>query len=518
VITLRRSKIFYFDLLLAIAFSFYQLYVNRGRLLGNDYNWDLLNYHLTNVTLKQDLALHVSTIQSYFPSMLDRLILPIHTSIPSPFSGLIMLTPFVFNYIILRKLYIRRLFNDSLHLPNTLAVVSLSTAMAISQLNNSMGDIILSPLVLAGSAMFLIGIKESNSNLLIFSALPIAIAFSLKWTFLYVQISIFLIFIFLVTSKVIKFATLLKWGLINVGIFALISLHDIAMLFKETGNPVFPFANKFFKAESYPEINFRDNRFGFRTFSDFFATPFKLAVGDEASTSELLFQDFRFLIMFGALILWVVSSLFLIVSRQRSKFDVVDYLGLFVFLAYVLWGYLFGISRYFLTIEFLVLILALGILSKFSNAVVKNRFIGISITLGLVMILNSSTSSVNWGYDPVRTSNIAFEKEIYPVKTAPESALLIADTPLAFISYQISTQSDIIYLSPSFNEYNLQDQLRLIDNRVIYSLSYNKDINFLNSILLQYKVQSTSKCQTIELNFNNGLTPSTVFLCETKSL
>jgi len=514
----QRSKIIYFDLLLAIVFSVYQLYVNRGRFLGNDYNWDLLNYHLTNVTLKQDLALHASNIQSYFPSTLDRLILPLHTSIPSPFSGLIMLAPFACNYIILRKLYIQKLFGDSFHLPKTLAVVSLSTSVALSQMNNSMGDLVLSPLVLMGIAMFLIGIKDSNLNLLVYSAIPLGVALSLKSTYLYIQISLFILLIVLISTKALKFSSLLKWGLINAGIFVLFSLQHFIVLFKGTGNPVFPFANRFFKAKSYPDVNFRDNRFGIRTVSDFFSTPFRLATGNEAGTSELVFQDLRLLIMMIALLSLVILSSFVFISRRNRELYILLYFGLFMFLAYALWGYLFGISRYFLAIEFLIPILALSVLSKIFSASINNRLIGVGITFGLSIILTNSTSSVNWGYDPSRTSHIAFERAIYPVKTAPKSALVIADMPLAFMSYQIKSKSDIIYLSPSFNEYNLQDQLRLINNRVIYSLSYNKDKDFLNSILLQYKVQSTSKCLTINLNFNNRLTPSTVFLCETKFL
>jgi hypothetical protein len=515
---LQRSRLVYLDSLLAIAFSIYQLHVNRGRLLGNDYNWDLLNYHLTNVTLKQDLALHASNIQSYFPSTLDRLILPIHTSIPSPYSGLIMLAPFACNYIILRKLFIKELFGDAFHLPKTLTVVSLSTSVALSQMNNSMGDLVLSPLVLIGIAMFLIGIKDYNLNLLVYSALPLGVALSLKSTYLYVQISLFILLIVLISTKAVKFSSLLKWSLINAGIFALFSLQHLIVLFIGTGNPIFPFANGFFKADSYPDVNFRDNRFGIRTVSDFFSIPFKLATGNEAGTSELVFQDLRPLIMMIALVSLVILLFIVFISRKNRELYILVYFGLFMFLTYALWGYLFGISRYFLVIEFLIPILALGVLSKIFSGSINNRLLGIPITFGLAILLTNSTSFVNWGYDPSRTSHIAFEKDIYPVNTAPKSALVIADMPLAFMSYQLHSKSDIIYLSPSFNEYNLQDQLRLIGDRVIYSLSYNKDKDFLNSILLQYMVQSSSKCQTIKLNFNNRLTPSTVFLCETKSL
>ena len=108
VANFQRFKLLHLDLFFAFVLAVFQLYVNKGRLLGNDYNWDLLNYHLSNVTLEQDLALHASGIQSYLPSTLDRMILPIHTLIPSPFSGLLMLVPLICNYIILRKLFIQK--------------------------------------------------------------------------------------------------------------------------------------------------------------------------------------------------------------------------------------------------------------------------------------------------------------------------------------------------------------------------------------------------------------------------
>ena len=513
----QRSKIIYFDLLFAIVLLGYQLYVNRGRLLGNDYNWDLLNYHLINVTLKQDLALHASNIQSFFPSTLDRLISPIHTSIPSPFSGLIMLTPFVFNFIIIKKLFIQRLLEESFRLPNTLTVISLSSSVAISQMNNSMGDLVLSPLVLAGIAMFLIGVKESDSKILVLSAIPLGVALSLKWTYLYVQISLFLLLIVLIAVRAIKISSLIKWGFINAGIFLLFSLHQFTKLYIGTRNPVFPFANGLFKSESYPEINFRDNRFGLRTILDYFETPLKLARGQEGGTSELLFQDIRLLILVLSLVLWVIYSMHTLISQKFKEVDVLTNLVFFTFFAYVSWGYLFGISRYFLAIDLLIPLIALSILAKISRLLVNNSLVNVSLILGLAMLLNGNTTSVNWGYDPSRTSHIAFEKAIYPIKVASKSALLLADMPLGFMSYQIRSKSDIVYLSPAFNEYNLQDQLQLIDKRVIYSLSYNNNIDFLNEVLFKYGVQGTPKCQTIKLNFNNGLTPSTVFLCETKS-
>lgn len=518
VANFQRFKLLHLDLFFAFVLAVFQLYVNKGRLLGNDYNWDLLNYHLSNVTLEQDLALHASGIQSYLPSTLDRMILPIHTLIPSPFSGLLMLVPLICNYIILRKLFIQKLLNDSLHLPKTVVVVSLSTSVALSQINNSMGDLVLSPFVLAGIAMFLIGIKNSNSNLLTLSALPFAVAFSLKWTYVYVPMSLFILLIVLVATRVMKISILIKWATLNAGLFTLFSFYHFIKLYKGTGNPVFPFANTIFKAKSFPEVNFRDSRYGFRTLSDFFETPIRIALGKEGGTSELLFQDARLLVILVSFLLWTIYFYFMMNSRQPIKTDVFAYFGLFIFLAYILWGYLFGISRYFLAIEFLVPILALGILSKIFSTLAKQRLIDVLLTLGLTLILVSTTSYVNWGYDASRTSNIAFEKAIYPVNLAPKSALIMADMPLAFMSYQIRSKSNVIYLSPAFNENNLQDQLRLIGKRVIYSLSYNKNLDFLNPVLSKYNVKSSSKCQTIDLDFNNGLTPSAVFLCESESL
>ena len=42
------SKLIIFDTLVAFGLAFFTLNVNRSRFLGHDFNWDLLNYHLSN--------------------------------------------------------------------------------------------------------------------------------------------------------------------------------------------------------------------------------------------------------------------------------------------------------------------------------------------------------------------------------------------------------------------------------------------------------------------------------------
>ena len=138
--------------------------------------------------------------------------------------------------------------------------------------------------------------------------------------------------------------------------------------------------------------------------------------------------------------------------------------------------------------------------------------------LVIALITTNKTTSVNWGYDGDRTSDIAFEKAIYPLKLDNYSAILLADQPLAFISYQIKSPTDTIYFSPAFNSHNLEEQLKIISVRTVYTLSYNADTSFLNSQLNQYNRQTIASCQTIDLDFKNSLTPSVVYLCETKPL
>lgn len=514
----RHSKLIIFDTLFAFGLAFLTLNENRSRFLGHDFNWDLLNYHLSNVTLKQELALHPSGVQSYFPSTLDQLILPIHTLIPSPFAGLLMLIPYVLDFFILRNLFIRKILEEQIYLPKTLVIISLSSSTALSQMNNSMGDMLVSPFVLFGLGLALLGIKKHNARFIVLSALPLGIAMGLKSTHIYVLFSLFIILFYFVVTKKVTISTLLKWSFLNTFIFLAISLRQNIYLWKETGNPVFPFMNALFRSPSYPEVNFRDDRFGLRRFSDFFTTPVKLASGSPAGTSELDFQDSRLLLMLLSLVLLLTLAFMKSFRSKDKELGSIYCLGIFILLAYISWGYLFGISRYFLSIEMLIPLFACGVILHLGLSNHNRKHIGILIVLAISLITTNKTTSVNWGYDGDRTSNIAFEKAIYPVKLDKHSAILLADAPLAFISYQIKSRTDTIYFSPAFNSYNLEEQLEVIDVRTVYTLSYKGDTSFLNSKLNEYNRQTSSSCQTINLDFNNYLTPSVVYLCETKPL
>ena len=514
----QHTKLNIFDTLVALGLAYFTLHNNRGRFLGHDFNWDLLNYHLTNVTLKQELALHPSGIQSYFPSILDRLILPIHTLIPSPYAGLLMLVPYVMDYFILRNLFIRKFFEEQIYLPKTLVIVSLSSSTALSQMNNSMGDMFISPFVLFGLGLALLGIKNHNARFIVLSALPLGIAMGLKLTHIYVLFSLFIILFYFVVTKKVTILTLLKWSFVNTFIFLAISLRQNLYLLKETGNPVFPFMNAFFRSPSYPEVNFRDNRFGLRSLSDFLITPIRLASGNPAGTSELKSRDPRLLLMLFSLVLLLTLVLIKSLQSKEKNLGNIYCLGIFIFLAYISWGYVFGISRYFLSIEMLIPLLACSVILHLGLSSHNRKRSGIFAVLVTAFICTATTTSVNWGYDGNRTSDIAFEKAIYPLKLDNYSAILLADAPLAFISYQIKSPADTIYFSPAFTSYNLEEQLEIISGRTIYTLSYKTDTLYLDSKLNQYDSQTTSSCQIIDLDFKNSLTPSVVYLCETKPL
>ena len=515
---IQRSKLLLFDILLALGLAGYALIANLPRFLGHDYNWDLLNYHLSNVTLHQDLALHAAGVQTYFPSTLDVLTFPVHTSLSAPLTGLIMLIPFLFNFLIIRVIFIKKLLDEAIYLPNTLVAVSLMSSTAISQINNSMGDLILSPLVLLGIGLFALGIKQRNSRMIVLTAIPFGIALGLKTTYVYVLISIFIIFIYFICIKSVKILMIIQWSAIITFIYFILSIQHLFALYRATGNPVFPFANAIFKSRSYPEVNFRDNRFGLRSISDFLLTPYRLAKDGQARTSELVFTDYRLLIMLLAVVL--IALLIFTKASQRKMFqqNPIILLGLIVLTCYFIWGYLFGISRYFLVVDLLIPLFACAAFSLINTASAHHKTFGTTFIVVLTILLSVTTSAVNWGFDGTKRTGVAFEKSIYPLTLDTNSAILLADQPLAFISYQVRTSANVIYLSPAFNPYNFEEQLKLIGKRTVYSARYNSDPDFIDSKLKSYGVRSNGDCQIVHLDFDNKLTPTTVYFCGTKSL
>lgn len=492
---------------------------NGWRVIGSDYNWDLLNYHLNNPTNEQPLVLHPAGIQSFFPTFLDRILLPIHTFTPAPIGGLIMLIPFLTNYLIIRYLFVGNLFHKNVMFPNSLSLVSIMPSMAISQINNSMGDIVVTPFALISIYFILVGIDRKDLKTFFVSGLSLGLLISLKLSFAYFIATAGLLMLMLWIFRKINLAILIVW---LTGIFVSyipLSISHSLRLFGEFKNPYFPFFNGFFKSPNFDEVNIRDDRFGIQKIWDYFRIPVDLASNVNAGTAELTFRDPRLLLF---LITLIIGMLFILLNMKNRKnifkIDQLGFLTIFLVLGYLIWGKYVGISRYLIPIEIMGLVCSVAYLSrKFTYVHLEKALLPLATFL-LLIGTTLTTSSVNWGHSSEPTKTISFIKNSYTLSTNPGAAYLVAEAPLAFMKYESKFNSTQLWFGPSFNSFDNRQQKKILMGKKIYTLSYGQSEQVLNQILMNYELRSTNFCETIQLRFNNGLTPNKVFLCETESI
>ena len=111
----------------------------------------------------------------------------------------------------------------------------------------------------------------------------------------------------------------------------------------------------------------------------------------------------------------------------------------------------------------------------------------------------------------------AFQKDSYALADVDNAAYLLVDQPLAFLKFEAKGSSSQLWFGPSFNTYDNLQQKKLLKDRQIFTLSYDKNVEHLDSKLSNYSLRSKGICKEIHLDFNNGLTPNIVFLCDTES-
>ncbi len=492
--------------------------INGWRVTGSDYNWDLLNYHLNNPTNEQPLVLHPAGIQSFFPTLLDRILLPIHTYVPSPVGGLIMLLPFLANYLIIRHLFIGNLFHKNLMFPNSLSLVSIMPSMALSQINNSMGDLVVTPFALFSVYFILIGIERKDLKTFFVSGFCFGLLISLKLSFAYFIATAGLLMLVLWILRKISLAIFSVWLVGILTSYIPLSISHSLRLFREFNNPYFPFFNAIFKSPNFDEVNIRDDRFGIKGVWDYLKIPIDLASNVNAGTAELTFRDPRLLLFLIMLIIGILSlSWNGMNARNIIKIDQLGFLTFFLVSAYLIWGKYVGISRYLIPVEIMGLVCSMAFLSRQFTYLRLERVLLPLLTIVLLIGTSMTTSSVNWGHSSKSSKTIPFTKNAYTLSTNPNAAYLVADAPLAFMKYESKFNSTQLWFGPSFNSYDNLQQREILTSKEIYALSYGQDKEALNKVLSNYDLKTTNLCKAIQLRFKNGLTPNTVFLCETKS-
>jgi hypothetical protein len=490
-----------------------------------DSNWDLLNYHLTNASKVRDNFLHPSGIQSFLNPLLDRILFPIHTELPVIWNVLVLSLIFPTIVVIIRKLYLP-LFLPKNKYPWTVSIATCSSSLALSEFGNTMGDLLLTAPILIGVYLFLDGVSERKQKKILSSGFILGAVIGLKISFGYLTIGIF----FALAYNTIKVRSIIGISqfLVGSGAGFLITYASHGVnLYKDFNNPVFPFFNKFFQSEFYPNTNFKDDRFGLNSIESWINFVVNYARGVNAGISEIPLRDIRYLII----VMLFALAFGLKISSQKNHIDFlrkrisnlrkplretihVNHL-LSVFLVFTLlsWGALFGIGRYLIPFD-----IVLGMATfMVASQIFGKRQHAYPILLSLILVTTASTG--NWGRSPIVTWHTpSFEVESIETSFADRNAFIFIDQPLSFMAILIKNQENSIWLSPAFNEHDLENQNAIIGSLPIVTVKFTSDPVTDPEFFRKYKILRLIKCEGVRSGIQSNFVPNVVELCQYERL
>ena len=340
--------------------------------MGQDANWDLLNYHLYNgYTFLQGgftADLLPTGLQSYLNPLLDALYAglalgPLRDAprILAAVTGLWYGVALVLTARLATLLYADRI------LAAAAFAMAVTGAAMISQVGTVTGEVQAAVVMMAG---LLIMLKGSALPRTAWGGLLFGVAAGLKLTAAAFAPAALLAAISLSRAP----RTMRRWigaGLLFsgawIGGLALADGWWGSMLARRFGNPVFPLFNGVFRSPFYPPASLLDDRFFPHTISQWLAYPLFWALQKVALVSELPLQDPRLAVALILVTLTIVS--------WRTLEPVPRALLVFFGIGYATWLMTSSILRYAIMLEVAGGLLAPLLLTRLIKPIVQAKLL-----------------------------------------------------------------------------------------------------------------------------------------------
>jgi hypothetical protein len=304
---------------------------------------------------------------------------------------------------------------------------------------------------------------------------------------------------------------LIAFGVAAVLGFLAVAGHHLLTLWRDFGNPVFPFFNQIFQSPYYEPEPIRDARFLPRDFWQLIAYPFYWAKTNSYLVSELPFRDWRGAIAYVAIaagLLRLAASHVFKGFRRDGVFAETPGLGLvfiFVVVSYFSWELGFGIYRYALPLEMLTGVVTMGALIwLFEDGRVR-----IIVAIVLLMIAATTTIYLDWGRG--RYGDRYVDVRVPPLPA--NSVVLIATwDPVAYFIPFAEPTAQFLGIDNNYLELSQHSKLASEVKRVMrtpgrmkFVLSVGKfNRSTLNNLLEQFGLRlSASPCQPIRSNLED---------------
>jgi Dolichyl-phosphate-mannose-protein mannosyltransferase len=304
---------------------------------------------------------------------------------------------------------------------------------------------------------------------------------------------------------------LIAFGVAAVLGFLAVAGHHLLTLWRDFGNPVFPFLNQIFQSPYYEPEPIRDVQFLPRDFWQLIAYPFYWAKTNSYLVSELPFRDWRGAIAYVAIaagLLRLAASHVFKGFRRDGVFAETPGLSLvfiFVVVSYFSWELGFGIYRYALPLEMLTGVVTMGALIwLFEDG--RARII---VAIVLLTIAVTTTNYLDWGRGQYGDRYVDVRVPPLPAN----SVVLIATwDPVAYFIPFAEPTAQFLGIDNNYLELSQHNKLASEVKRVMrtpgrmkFVLSVGKfNPGTLNNLLEQFGLRlSASPCQPIRSNLED---------------
>ena len=443
-------------------------------LKGENIGWDQRNYHYYNAyaLLSHKVTYHVA------PAMLQSWINPLvyvphyllinHTSpiIAGSLFGAIAGINFVLVYF-LARMVISTQWRAGGRPGREMAIGILAAAVGISgpkileELGGTNGDITISLFVLAG----LIALcrshqpgRRARAQDAGYAACGFLLgaAAGLKLTAIVYPVGL--------TMTLLALWPRLRFGLRRFVIYSLSGVVGFLMtagwwswfLWREYGNPIFPFFNNVIHSPWVIIHDFRDNTHVPRSLAEAVSYPFQELVGNRYPTSDVPLRDARFALLF--VLLGIMSLVILWRTLRRSDIDpnrapispIVEantfwLIVIFFVSSYLVWLKVFGIQRYLMPVSLISGLVIFLLLDR----LLPSHAIKMTVFSVLALFCMAWTRPYKWERLPY--GNDWFGVELSRAASQPNTLfIMLGNAPMAYVVPFLPGSSRVIHLNTNF--------------------------------------------------------------------
>jgi hypothetical protein len=407
----------------------------------------------------------------------------------------------------------------------------------LAEIGTTLSSWVSAPFVLAGLYFLLRYQNEGNrKGDLFLGGVTLGLSFALRLTnVIFILSSLILLLVFMVgnsSKRQQKIKTLFYFisGLF-VGVIPIIPWW--VFTFFSTGNPVFPYYNNIFKSSYYPLENFKDTRWEWSFPHSFLNIPTGWYAG--TPVAELKSVDIRVTIVFvlymTLFILYFHTKIFRnslqnsveeryinskIPNPDFNKFHL--FFHLWIITSTVLWIYLFGYVRYWITVEILIGIAIVHLIcTLLRNYKFRNLAIGVVLALA-VTTLNPPNWTAASSVAGIGTFEQPWNSELTREVSKVSGVLLVEGSPVAFLRETSPEVTNMINLDYPNTPEKFKEIARNALNRKSLSLVTTKGKGEITNLPNQISTW-LGQSDKIEVNCRelNGPIPVTYHFCEVKS-